>query len=330
MKFAVVNPRGRDADHDYAHGIGHPDDACHPPVNYHAYAACLGGIFCRDATNLRADVALVLLRKSNLEASLKAVLALQARGIRVFVSCKESGSHQVAALLGDITRLSLFQTICGQCHGALSSTPSLVPIYEAAGCARAVFIPTPYPLSEPEWNVSQPLESRRGIFVGTREFAVPSRNHFAAVLLANKLSRELSCPLTVLNTDGRSGRRILKHFQNQNPSVSVVEAPIPYVAYLRLMARHRIVWQLDASEVPGQVAGDALLCGMPCLGGNGTVDQLVFSTLAGDRGDLVKTARLLLTDDDEWERARSTALTRAREHLDFPIIAKSLRKAFSD
>ena len=42
-----------------------------------------------------------------------------------------------------------------------------------------------------------------------------------------------------------------------------------YVDYLRVMAAHKIVFQLDTSFVPGQVAGDALICRLPCVGGNG-------------------------------------------------------------
>src|SRR5438876_10792614 len=45
-----------------------------------------------------------------------------------------------------------------------------------------------------------------------------------------------------------------------------------YPEYLRDVSRHKIVLQLDRSHVPGQLAGDALLCRIPCVGGDGAIE----------------------------------------------------------
>jgi len=318
MSFHVLNPGGRDPMRVFPDGPGHPGDTGHPPVNYHAYAACMRGGFYREEKSVPEGPALVLLRKRNLRRALAAVAALRARGGRVFVSCKESGSHQVADLLGDVTRWELFREICSASDGAISSTPELVPLYLAAGAPRAEFVPTPYPLDFPAWEFSRPLETRRGIFVGTREFLTPSRNHLAAVALADEISRGLSCPLAVVNTEGRSGGMILKSLRRKNPLLHIIEAPLPYPDYLRLMALHRIVWQLDSSAVPGQVAGDSLLCRMPCLGGNGAVERLAFGEFfPADRGELAARARDLLENDEAWRSAVHRADSTAHDHLSF-------------
>ncbi|MBE2205150.1 MAG: hypothetical protein IAE94_12520 [Chthoniobacterales bacterium] len=329
MKFAVLNPGGRDKDQIFPNGAGKPGDPGHPPVNYHAYAACMNGGFFRSETALppTTEKVLILLRKRNLRKVLETIPVLRKRGIRVFVSCKESGSHQVADLLGDVARWQIFQEICTTAEGAIASTPELVPLYRAAGSLRVEFLPTPYPLNDPAWNFSQPLEKRRGLFVGTREFGVPSRNHLAAVALADEISRDLSCPLAVVNTEGRQGGMILKSFRKKNPLLFIIEAPLPYPDYLRVIALHRIVWQLDSSSVPGQVAGDALLCRMPCLGGNGAIDRIAF--LEGtDKGrpELADCARDLLRNDADWEAASQSAQARAREQLSFPVIASRLQE----
>jgi len=327
MKFAVLNPGGRDKDRLFPNGAGHPDDSGHPPVNYHAYAACCNGGFFRSPASVpeNAGSVLVLLRKRNLRKALEAVVSLRKRGSRVFISCKESGSHQVADLLGDVTRWELFQEICTAADGAISSTPELVPLYRSAGCARAEFLPTPYPVESPAWDFSQPLEKRRGIFVGTREFGTPSRNHLAAVALADEISRELACPLAVLNTEGRHGGMILKSLRRKNPLLFIIEAPLPYPDYLKVMALHRIVWQLDSSSVPGQVAGDALLCRMPCLGGNGAIERIAFADSFGKtREDLATLARQLLQDDTACGEFVSRTLERAKTHLAFAPVSESL------
>ncbi|MEI6493106.1 MAG: hypothetical protein WCO94_11205 [Verrucomicrobiota bacterium] len=320
MKFAVINPGGRDQNQLFPNGSGSPDDPGHPPVNYHAYAACCRGGFFRSASSIPdgAERVLVLLRKRNLRGALATVELLRKRGSRVFVSCKESGSHQVADLLGDVSRWGLFQEICAACDGAVSSTPELVPIYLAAGCPSADFIPTPYPVDSPAWNFSQPIVKRRGIFVGTREFGVPSRNHLAAVVMADEISRDLSCPLAVVNTEGRQGGMILKSLRKKNPLLFIIEAPLPYPDYLRVMALHRIVWQLDSSSVPGQVAGDALLCRMPCVGGNGAIERLVFEDSFGkSREQLAALARRLLQDDSACTDFTARALDCAQARIGF-------------
>lgn len=327
MKFAVLNPGGRDPDQMFPNGAGTPDDPGHPPVNYHAYAACCRGGFFRseDSIPKGTERVLVLLRRRNLRKALACIAPLRKRGSRVFVSCKESGGHQVADLLGDVSRWQLFQEICAASDGAVSSTPELVPLYRSAGATTAVFVPTPYPVDIPAWNFAQPLEKRRGLFVGTREFGTPSRNHLAAVAMADEISRDLSCPLAVVNTEGRQGGMILKSLRRKNPLLFIIEAPLPYPDYLRVMALHRIVWQLDSSSVPGQVAGDALLCRMPCVGGNGAIERLAFEDSFGkSREELAAMARRLLQDDSACSDFSARALDRAQARVGFERTADLL------
>jgi hypothetical protein len=326
VTFAVLNPGGRDPDIDFSGGVGTPDLPQHAPVNFHAFAACSRGGFFRSVRSVpeKTSVVLLLLRKRNLRQALEALQTLRARGSKVFVTCKESGSHQVAELLGDTTRLELFSTLCASSNGGLATTTGLVPLLRACGCPVVHQIPTPYPVDLPAWDFSSPFEKRRGIFVGTREFAVPSRNHLAAVVLADEMSRALDCPLAVMNTEGRRGGMILKSLRRKNPLLFIIEAPLPYPDYLRVMTLHRIVWQLDSSHVPGQVAGDALLCRMPCVGGNGEVDRVAFGGGGENTESAWLRARELLQNDHTWHKAVDESQARALEHLSFEQGARRL------
>ena len=316
--FVVLNPGGRDAVQSFAAGAGAPGDAGHPPVNYHGYAACMGGEFLRDVKTVPAGTraALVLLRKRNLRAVLKVVATLQARGVRAWISLKESGAHQVADFLSDYDRSLLFRRICAAADGYVASTTDLEPLYRAAGCRDGFFAPTPYPVEEPAWDRGIPLGERKGIFVGTREFDVPSRNHWQAVALAAQLGCELETPVAVMSNDGRHGLRLLKAIRGDNPFLHFIVGPFAYRDYLRLMAAHRIVFQLDASAVPGQVAGDALLCRMPCVGGNGAVERIAFALEEAP----VDAARRLMTSDDAWRAAVEDSQKVARERLSFSAL----------
>jgi hypothetical protein len=119
------------------------------------------------------------------------------------------------------------------------------------------------------------------VFIGTREFFQPTRNHFAALLLIRRLAEGLGEPVTVFNFDGWKGRRMLRQLGYGEGMLRVVEERLPYPKYLRAVAKHRFVFQLDSSTVPGQVAGDALLARVPCLGGHGTTERLAFPELCG-------------------------------------------------
>ena len=273
-------------------------------MNYHAYAACCRGGFYRKPEEVPDSVGgvLVLLRKNGFGDALDAVRRLRKRGKRVMVSWKESGLPQVARALESPALNRKFRAVCTEADGFISSTTDLVPLYESSGCRRGAFIPTPYPIEEPVWNFSIPIPQRQGIFIGTREFGVPSRNHLLAISSISQLGQ----PVTVINTEGWSGVRLLCSISS---GLHVVSGKLPYAEYLRLVARHRIVFQLDRSAVPGQVAGDALLCGLPCVGGDGAIDRLVFPELCGTSVPVesaVRTAKRLLDDEDYYARDART------------------------
>lgn len=271
MRLAVLNPGGNDPEQFFPDHAGEPDDRAHAPVNYHAYAACTAGSFHRSIAAIPADGRhVLLLLRYDLQTCLTALEKLKHAGKAVAVSLKESGLHQVAHLLDDPRRIDLFQRICALADGCLASTPELVPLYRAAGGKVVRFIPTPYPVEDPRWDFSAPAEEQRGVFIGTREWDIPSRNHAAALLLA----KALDAPVTVVNCSGRKGRKRLAALGCSG--LLVVEGPLPYTQYLQLVARHHLLFQLDRSAVPGQVAGDALLCRVPCVGGDGAVERLAF------------------------------------------------------
>jgi hypothetical protein len=296
-------------------------------VNYHGYAACCRGAYCRRHRDIPDSVegVLVLLRKSGLGEALQAVRSLRKRGKRVLVSWKESGLPQVASALERPHIASRFRAVCAEAHGFVSSTPDLVPLYRSAGCLRGGFVPTPYPVEETPWDFSIPLSERAGIFVGTREFAVPSRNHYLAV----SNTRHLGHLVTVINTEGWTGLRLLR---SVSPNVRVVPGKLAYPEYLHLMARHRIVFQLDRSAVPGQVAGDALLSGLPCVGGDGAIDRLVFPELCAlslTVESAVDVAKRLLEDDEFYTANLTRARELALEKVSFAKVRQQLSALFS-
>ncbi len=328
MQLAVLNPGGNDREQAFPEFAGGPDDAApHPPLNYHAYAACTGGTFYREAGRIPAGQreVLVVLRR-DLRHCLKALRQLKAEGRRVAVSLKESGLHQVAYLLGKARNLGLFREICEAADGCVAGTPDTVGLYRAAGGRNVVFIPPPYPVDSARWNCALPPAERAGIFIGTREWDVPSRNHAAALLLAASLGG----PVTVINEDGGAGRRRIEAAGIAKPQI--IEGRLPCAEYLRLVARHRIVLQLDRSGVPGQVAGDALLCGVPCVGGDGAVERIAFPDSCGfarTPSEIGEIAALLLRDDVAHAAAVAQSHQLALDRLSFASTSRELAGYFA-
>jgi hypothetical protein len=206
--------------------------------------------------------------------------------------------------------------------GCLAATTEALPFY-----AAGEFIPTPYPLTDPRWDFACSLGERSGIFVGTREWNVPSRHHLAALVMA----LELGEPVTVFDRDPKRCRKILSAFGLPVDSLHVRERPLPYRDYLAEMSRHKIVLQTDRSAVPGQVAGDALLCRMPCVGGDGAVDRLVFGASCGygrSLGELKEIAARLLRDPDLYSATVADSQRQAREKLSYEVVAPRLEQFF--
>jgi len=316
----VLNPGGKDPVRSFSDGAGSPDDDGHPPVNYHAYAACTHGLFARSVGEVPGDAVLLLLRGRHLGRCLRALRTIKARGLKVFISWKESGLHQVSSALADAGRWREFALLAAEADGFVSSTPDLVPIYQAAGAKRGGFVPTPYPVEHPAWDFRRPLGDRRGIFLGTREFSQPTRNHLASLAcLANS-----DLPLTVLSCEGAASERLIREVV---PSARIIGGRLPYPRYLELMASHRLVFQLDRSAVPGQVAGDALLCRMPCIGGDGAIERLTFPGLHSrgrDEASCVSDALRLMADDAAWEAEVLASRELALSQLSFESVARQL------
>ncbi len=333
FRLAVLNPGGSDPEQDFAGSIS--TGATHAPVNFHAYAACTGGSFFREAARASATGwPVLLLLRGDFRTAERALESLQNAGRMVAVSLKETGLHQIAAQLSDPARLARFIEIVGRADGCIAPTPEAADLYRDVRRKGdgVTFIPTPYPLHDAQWDFLIGVEQRDGIFVGTREWQVPSRNHAVALLAACHLSERTGARITVYNVDGRRGERLLSRAGFAPGRLRVLSRRVGYAEYLRSVAQHQIVLQMDTSFVPGQVAGDALLCRLPCVGGNGAVDRLGHPQTCGagrSGAELIEIAARLLTDSDFYQRIVAESQRDAREQLSFGGAAEQLARFFS-
>ncbi|MGI8958043.1 MAG: glycosyltransferase [Chthoniobacterales bacterium] len=325
FRLTVLNPGGRDPAQDFSLGCNRPDDREHAPVNFHAYAACTGGSFEREVSRaVAARRPVLLLLRGDFKETQQALLKLQKEKLPVVLSFKETGLHQIARQLADPKRAARFHEIIQAADGCLAATADSLAFY-----GRGKFIPTPYPIDDPRWDFSRSLGERRGVFVGTREWDTPSRNHLAALVLAAALGEAI----TVFDEEPKRCRKILGALGVPGDSLRVLEDRLSYRDYLAEVARHRVVLQADTSSVPGQVAGDALLCRLPCVGGDGAVEQIAFPETSGhgrSLGELAELAARLLRDSDFYNDIVAQSQTLARGRLGFDIVARELEEFFAE
>jgi hypothetical protein len=336
FRLTVLNPRGHDPEQQF-HSVPAPGEGAHGPINFHAFAACtLGAFHCNPRCAIAEDTPVLLLLRSDFRASEHALDDLKKQGRTVVVSLKETGLHQIAQQLCDRAKLSRFIKIVGDADGCIATTPEAAEIYQRVRSKRdpatVSFIQTPYPVEDRRWNFSVPPAEQSGIFVGTREWDVPSRNHFAALLIARQLCQATGEPVTVVNLDGYKVGRLLDELKFPDGTLRLIKKRKSYPDYLRDLARHKIVLQLDRSHVPGQVAGDALLCRITCVGGDGAIERITFAKTCGEGrtiAEIASTALGLLKNADLRAAIVAESQERALERLSFSAVRSQLARFFA-
>lgn len=285
-------------------------------------AAATGGGFHASTATIGADprhvLVLITRRARGLE---EAISTLRDHGHHIHLTWKECGRHQLESWFNDPANESLARRLDDHIDGWIAASPAALDRLQSwRPRSRVIELPTPYPIDEPSWRrYDLPASERGGIFIGTREFGVPSRRHAETIAIAKKIaSSRPGLAITIINGDGLRGSWKI---WRATSGLNVLAFPtMSYKAYAEMISRHRLVLQRDDSGVPGQVAGDALLAGVPCLGGNGMVDQLAFGHLPSARDPeeavIAEVARLL-DDETHADEVMRVARERAMETLSF-------------
>jgi hypothetical protein len=99
------------------------------------------------------------------------------------------------------------------------------------------------------------------------------------------------------------------------------------------VAQRKIVLQLDRSHVPGQVAGDALLCRVACVGGDGAIERIAFPKTCGECRTITEITSMaldLLKNPDLRAAIVAESQERALERLSFQATRSQLVKFLRD
>lgn len=333
MKITVLNAGGRDSNISYENGIGTPSPHHHPPVNYHAYAACTEGKFLKSIDDIQNSESIIFLIRTDLKESVKNLTKLRKKypDSKVLLLFKETGPYQILSALkkpADLLNLSILGKLA---DGFLSPTPFVSDWLKNFTDNSVFFVPTPYPFHDPNWDFSSPFEKRSGIMLGTKEFDVHWRMHLPTLISIRKWIQGQKIKLTVINKDGKSSLKWLDAVGFRSADINVVDGILSYPNYLKLLGSHRLVFNQDMGFVPGQISGDSLLTKTPVLGGNNAIQQMIYPEfLSNDLSynRLLDSAEILYSSESEYAKIVADARKRADSLLSFDVVKKQLTQIF--
>ena len=151
-----------------------------------------------------------------------------------------------------------------------------------------------------DWNhgFTVPIENREGIFIGTRTLSQNlKRNTLFSLGVANKIAAENKTFATFFCEDKIDLKFMQSYLINLGlENTRIIPGPLPYESWLKLIATHKVLFQMDASDTLGQVVGDAVLVGVPSVGGT-TVNSHLFGTYC-EVGDHAPALSAILENPD--------------------------------
>ena len=333
MKITVLNAGGRDSNISYENGIGTPSLHQHPPVNYHAYAACSDGKFLKSIDDVQNGDAVIFLLRTDLKDSVKSLIKLKRKNpdSKVLLLFKETGPYQILSALKKPADLLHLSELGKSADGFLSPTPFVSDWLKNFTDHPVFFVPTPYPFHDSNWDFSSAFEEKNGILLGTKEFDVNWRMHLPTLISVRKWIQSKKIKLTVINKNGKSSLKWLDAVGFHAKDINMIDGVLSYPDYLKLLGRHRLVFNQDIGFVPGQISGDSLLTKTPILGGNNAIQQMIYPEFVShdlNYSRLLDSAEILYSDEKEFTKTVNDARKRAESVLSFSVVQKQLAHIF--
>jgi hypothetical protein len=213
------------------------------------------------------DVVLILI-KNHIDEIVPVVKKFKAMGKKVGIGFHENGNY-FSTLASNPNFLSQFKDLCeladfywnlNMRHGDFFKSLLNIPVFNA-------FHAAPY-----EWKhgFTVSFENRKDIMIMTRNIASVSlkRNTIYALGIANLVAEEKGCNVTYLTEDSEELRAQRWVNSLGFERIKVIQGPLDYAEWLKLIARHKVGFHLDSSETLGQVVTDGAMVGVPVVCGD--------------------------------------------------------------
>ena len=315
-------------------GDSHWNLTAPPPLGYIGFAVASHGRIFRTLTDSVADPQPILIvADARLEAAKSAIQTIRNAAAnaprRVLLTFVERAMKEIMAELRNPQSMERFKALLNLADGMIVSAPELLGFINSLNVnCQCIHIPAPYPLENPQWDVSLPTNQRSGIFFGDIPFREPDRNMLAWLYAAAEIAAKTGHHLSIFSTPGFSQGPTAAQLGLSAPMFTQIPA-CDYGSYLQHLASHRIVIKPNSLDGVSNVAGDALLSRIICVGGEGTLERVAFreSCGSGRSSDNIRAiAESLLTDDAFYDRQVEKSQQIAMQSMSFGAVNARLEE----
>lgn len=120
-----------------------------------------------------------------------------------------------------------------------------------------------------------PFEKRKDVIIGSRTLGqFVKRNTLNALGVANSFACVENVYVTYLNCDNVENSVLQDFFDKARLSrIKLVKGPLEYHEWLKLIAKHKMLFHIDHSDTLGQVIGDSMMLGVRPGGGTTSFER---------------------------------------------------------
>lgn len=275
---------------------------------------------------LKYDNILVLIRE-DLEHIEPLIKKLKLMKKKVGIGWHESG-FQLANTFQDLNFTIKFKEICNMADYYWNINHSLEDFFN---CILDVPVFTSFQAYPYDWAkqfiVSK--DDRKGIILGTRTLSqFTNRYTMFAIGMANKIAKEKNTFVTYLNCDNIKNELLQDFFNKMGfDNVKIQKGPLEYHEWLKLIAKHEILFHCDNNQTAGQVVLDAGMVDVASVGGNTDADYLMIDAKSL-RYSYFQLADFFEYFSDYYKIMQESAIERAKKVTSFENIKFNQDKFF--
>lgn len=323
------------------------EDGKIPPLAWHSYAAATDGfvhIYDPHGDNSKmydCDLAIVTIDKY-IEPLEIVISLLQKRGMPVAVGFHEG--HQTVQRMPilsnsfgyfEILRRIISKTgIKAWVDPMPHQMTTLLKLYSnvANDGFRVFSMPSAWPMHlSSQFRTS--IDQRSGIIVGTSDLSnFTMRNTVISFVVASGVARETEEQLTLI-TNGQKHLKnaIIKRYGKwfKPDQLNILPQRMPYLKWLHFLSKHKVAINLDMSMSQGQVVGDCAFVNVPSVGGNTSLQTLIYPDLGSDTTvfkTIYETSKRLLQQPAYYKAVCDSANIKAHHELSFEQARSRLLK----
>lgn len=331
----IIDPTLGSLVHYFHQGAGKPGDTPVLPLGLNSLAACTRGSIHRDHDSVfDGEEPLLVILEGQLENDQRRLTEISSSlpNRQVLATWREGALPKLISQIGSHSVEKAFNTeLLKLIHGIISIDR------RSAKCVETelrldkphlnVYLPCPVEISD--WSFALPIANRdRGIFLSADGYDPLSPLHKTRVEFINQLIAKTQPKVTIFQKNNT---------QSYLPALSIPDNlvtqidSLDYLAYLELMAQHRLTTGFATNFIGGELMNDSVMTNTLFVGGNAEnhlEDHLFPETSLNTHNSsipkAVAEASRFLSHTEEFRESLIHAKTLATQHISFDTVSDQI------